>query len=120
MQLTPPGAWASSPVRKRREPSVISSSPAAAATGEHGDGGTQPRAPMARVALDPNFPPRLLAALLCGGASLSLFGDEVLAHLRRRSVHMRACDTAFHIASGIDTSCGAARLILRGEKSVHH
>ncbi|KAH7973697.1 hypothetical protein HPB49_004019 [Dermacentor silvarum] len=48
-----------------------------------------------------------------------------MAHLRRRSVRIRACDTAFHLASGTSTSCGSVRLVarwedrVRGERFVH-
>nr|XP_050035818.1 uncharacterized protein LOC126532190 [Dermacentor andersoni] len=61
---------------------------------------------------------RTFAALLDSGATASLFGEEVLAHLRRHSVRLRACNTAFHLASGAATSCGSARLVVRWEERV--
>nr|XP_050052429.1 uncharacterized protein LOC126548327 [Dermacentor andersoni] len=61
---------------------------------------------------------RTFAALLDSGATASLFGEEVLAHLRRHSVRLRACNTAFQLASGAATSCGSARLVVRWEERV--
>lgn len=58
------------------------------------------------------------AALLDTGASASLFGDEVLAHLQENKVHLRACGTTFRLASGTAQSSGAARLVVRWERRV--
>lgn len=58
------------------------------------------------------------AALLDTGASASLFGDEVLAHLHQNKVHLRACGTTFRLASGTAQSSGAARLVVRWERRV--
>ena len=57
-------------------------------------------------------------ALLDTGASASLFGDEVLTHLRQNSVRLRECNTAFRLASGIAHSSGTVRLVARWENRV--
>lgn len=61
---------------------------------------------------------RKFAALLDSGASATLFGDDVLAHLHRRAIRLRACDITFHLASGKANSGGSARLVVRWEKRV--
>lgn len=61
---------------------------------------------------------RKFAALLDSGASATLFGDEVLAHLHRRAIRLRACDITFNLASGKASSGGSARLVVRWEKRV--
>lgn len=57
-------------------------------------------------------------ALLDTGASASLFGDEVLEHLRRKNIRLRMCDTSFRLASGTAQSRGASRLVVRWERRV--
>ncbi|KAH7975256.1 hypothetical protein HPB49_025372 [Dermacentor silvarum] len=52
------------------------------------------------------------------GASVSLFSEEVMAHLHWRSVRIRACSTAFHLASDTATSCSSVRLFVRWENHV--
>lgn len=58
------------------------------------------------------------AALLDTGASASLFGDEVLQHLRENNIRLRDSDITFRLASGTAQSSGAARLVIRWERRV--
>lgn len=60
---------------------------------------------------------REFPALLDTGASASLFGEKVLSHLQKHSVHLRDCRTTFNLAKGVAHSAGAARLTVRwGER----
>lgn len=103
----------------------MSTSSPAATTVLGGD--AEPLIPMACRVNSPSAPApflaltiagRKFAALLDSGASATLFGDEVLAHLHRRAIRLRACDITFHLASGKARSGGSARLVVRWEKRV--
>lgn len=62
---------------------------------------------------------RPFTALLDSGASASLFGEDVLEHLERRSIRLKQCDVNFRLAAcGTVQSGGAARLVVRWENRV--
>lgn len=122
MHRSPSGARKAAQYGKRQSPSVSPSSPTAAtALG----GVPDPLIPMACRANCPYAPAPFLALTIAGrkfaalsdsGASATLFGDDVLAHLHRRAIRLRACDITFHLASGKATSGCSARLVVRWEK----
>lgn len=57
-------------------------------------------------------------ALLDTGASASLFGDDVLHHLRENNIRLRQSNTIFRLATGTAQSSGAARLVIRWDRRV--